>query len=69
MEYTFDEYMKNVREQLECNASEDYKSNYVVYTYSNEEVDKHLEYFEKCMNDNLSGYKALLFFNDYLNEL
>lgn len=66
MENNFEEYMKDVRSQLECNASEEYKKNYLVYTYTNEEVNSHLDYFKKCKESNLSAYKALLFFNDYL---
>ena len=63
----FYQYMEKVREQLECNATDDYKSKYIVYSYSNELVDENIEYFLKCLENNLSAYKALLFFNDYLN--
>lgn len=63
----FQEYMADVREQLECNATDEHKRNYIVYTYSNEVVDSHIEYFKKCLDNGLSGYKALLFFRDYLN--
>jgi hypothetical protein len=64
----FDEYMLDVKSQLDENATEYAKSNYILYTYSNELVDNNLEYFEDCMNKGLSPYKALLFFYDYLNE-
>jgi hypothetical protein len=64
----FDEYMLDVKSQLDENATEYAKSNYILYTYSNELVDTNLEYFEDCMNKGLSPYKALLFFYDYLNE-
>ena len=64
----FKEYIENTREQLHCNASEYYKNNYITYTYTNEQVDNNLEYFEKCMNRGLSAYKALLYFDDYLND-
>lgn len=67
MNYSFEEYIENVKEQLECNATEEYKLNYIVYTYSNEQIDSNLDYFKKCKKDNLSPYKALLFFSDYLN--
>lgn len=63
----FDEYIKNVKEQLECNATEEYKSQFIVYTYSNEQVDSNLDYFKICQKRGLSGYKALLFFGDYLD--
>ena len=62
----FYQYMENVREQLECNATDDYKSKYVVYAYSNELVDLNIEYFKKCLDKQLSAYKALLFFHDYI---
>jgi hypothetical protein len=68
MKYSFDKYIENVKEQLECNATDEYKSKYIVYTYSNEQVDSNLEYFKKCKDDNLSPYKSLLFFYDYLNR-
>lgn len=64
----FDKYIKNVREQLNCNATEEYKSHYITYNYSNEEVNEYLNYFKKCYKDGLSGYKALLFFHDYLDD-
>lgn len=36
MKYSFEKYIENVKEQLECNATDEYKSKYIVYTYSNE---------------------------------
>lgn len=57
----FDDYIKNVKEQLVCNASDEYKSEYITYEYSNEEVDANLDYFMKCMERGLSPYKSLLF--------
>ena len=67
MNYTFDKYMKRVREQLECNASDEYKSQYIVYAYSNEQVNANIDYFKRCKKFGLSEYKSLLFFGDYLN--
>jgi len=63
-----EEYIKKVKEQLWCNATEAYKETYITYFYLNEDIDNNLEYFENCKNDNLSPYKALLFFYDYLKE-
>ena len=60
-------YIKKVKQQLECNASEEYNSEYIVYTYSNEQIDSNLDYFEKCSKNGLSEYKSLLFFGDYLD--
>ena len=62
MNCTFDDYIKDVKQMLNCNASEEYKKKYVTYLYTNEQVDENLEYFKDCMNDGLSAYKALLFF-------
>lgn len=63
MNFTFEEYIKDVKSQLECNASEEYKKKYVVYTYSNEDVDNNLDYFKKMYDDGYSAYKALLLFS------
>lgn len=59
-------YIKRVKEQLVCNASEKDKKKLYLYTYTEKQVDNNLEYFTKCKNINLSPYKALLFFHDYL---
>jgi hypothetical protein len=48
-------------------ATDEYKQEYITYEFTNEQVDNNLKYFKSCLNDNLSAYKALLFFNDYLN--
>lgn len=63
MNCTFEDYIKDVKQMLNCNASEEYKKKYVTYLYTNEQVDENLEYFKDCMNDGLSAYKALLFFD------
>lgn len=64
----FELYIKKVREQLGENATEEYKSEYVTYTYSNTDIDNNLGYFKDCMDKGLSPYKALLFFYDYLRN-
>lgn len=63
-----EKYIERVREQLECNATEEYKNEYIVYAHTNEVVDSNLEYFERCKEFGLSPYIALLFFQDYLND-
>ena len=65
----FQLYIIDVKQQLYCNASDEYKKEYITYNYTNEQVDNNLMYFEKCMRDGLSPYKALLYFGDYLNEI
>ena len=64
----FDKYIIEVKEQLCCNTTKEYSDNNVTYLYTDEEIDNNLDYFKKCMKNDLSTYKALLFFYDYLNE-
>lgn len=62
-----EEYLQDVKKQLYINATQEYKENYITYFYLDEDIDNNLEYFKNCKNHNLSPYKALLFFYDYLN--
>lgn len=62
-----EKYIFNAKQQLDCNASEYYKRNYITYDYTEEQIDNNIAYFERCMKSGLSDYKALLFFYDYLN--
>ena len=62
-----EKYLFNAKQQLCCNASEYYKNNYITYDYTDEQIDRNKDYFERCMKSGLSDYKALLFFGDYLN--
>ena len=64
----FEEYMADVRSQLIDNATDEHKSQYITYDYSNLLVDSNLEYFKDCYESRLSAYKSLLFFNDFLND-
>jgi len=61
----FRKYMKEVREQLTCNASDIYKEWNITYNYTNKQIDSNIVYFKYCFKSNLSSYKALLFFSDY----
>ena len=45
-----------------------YYTNDYLYGYTNKQVDDNKKYFYKCRRDGLSPYKALLFFNDYLEN-
>ena len=38
------------------------------YTYTDEQLFSHREYFRQCYKDNLSAYKALLFLDDKTEE-
>lgn len=63
----FNDYIEDVKKQLIINATEDYKRQYITYSFTNEQIDDNLYYFKKCMESKLSSYKALLNFHDYLN--
>ena len=65
-EIKFDNYIAEVKSQLECN---DASKDYATFDYSNEQIDKNLDYFESCLDKNLSSYKALWFFADHLDEI
>ncbi len=65
----FKEYLEKVKEQLNCNATEEYKNNYVTFLYNNEDIDNNIGHFKRCMDDELSAYKSLLYFNEYLERL
>lgn len=36
------------------------------FTYSDEIIFQHIQYFKECFEKNLSAYKALLFLHDFL---
>lgn len=55
-ERTFEAYLINVG----IRSSE--------YTYEDEVLYENIEYFKKCYDYHLSGYKALLFLYDYIND-
>ena len=65
--YNFESYLQSAKSQLTCNASDEYKSKYITYSYNDEQIDENVDYFKKCFESGLSSYKALLFFFDYLN--
>ena len=62
---TLTEYYNDVFSQLYCN--QDKNTEHVCYLYTEKQIISNLSYFTKCYNDNLSAYKALLFFHEYLN--
>lgn len=61
-------YIEEVKSHLCCNMSEENRSRFVCYEYTNEQVDNNIEYFEDCCNDHISAYTALLLFYDYLQD-
>ena len=66
MNVTFEEYIEDIKSQLCCNNPK--IVNFITYDYSEQQIDENLDYFKECLDRNLSGYKALLFFSDYLLE-
>ena len=62
------DYIAEVKKQIYCNATEEYRNNYITYDYTNAQIDDNKEYFEKCETEKLSPYKSLLFFQDYLDK-
>lgn len=65
----FEKYIQEVKEQLCCNMSEKDKTTYICYEYTENDIDNNIDYFNKCYQDGLSAYKALLFFFNYLQEI
>jgi len=61
-----EKYIIKVREQLDCNSTQEDREMYGTYKYSNEDIDNNKDYFIRCADNGLSAYKALLFFGDYL---
>lgn len=61
-----EKYISDVKSQLSCNVPSDYE--YISYCYTNEMIDENRAYFTLCRMHGLSSYKALLFFNDFLND-
>ena len=65
MKLTFEEYIEDVKSQLTCNATEEYKSKYITYIHTNKEVSDNLDFFKVMYHCQISAYKALLYFSDY----
>lgn len=64
MNCTLEEYIQDAKSQLCCNNLD--KVDYITYDYTEQEIDRNINYFEQCLKQGLSAYKALLFFNNYL---
>ena len=64
----FVNYMFSVYGQLSCNACKEYQAECITYTYTSDQVNRHIDYFKDCFDRGLSSYKALLFFSDYFED-
>jgi len=60
------DYLTKIKEQLFCNATQEYKNTCITFHYTNEKIDSNIYYFERCKKIGLSPYKSMWFFNDYL---
>ena len=58
-------YMDQVRLLLECNCPVE-NPDYIVFTFTTDQVNAERIYFLRCFRQNLSPYKALTFFSDHL---
>lgn len=65
---SFEEYIEKVKENLCCNMTNDEKKVLICYEYTDKDIDDNLDYFRDCYNRELSAYKSLLWFNDYLKD-
>ena len=65
MNCTIKEYLEDAKSQLCVNQMG--PVDYITYNYTNELIEQNKEYFEYCLGQDLSAYKALLFFHDYLS--
>lgn len=60
-------YIWDAKTQLVCNQTMGgVEYQYILYEYTNEQIDDNKSFFNNCRKDGLSAYKALLFFSDYL---
>lgn len=60
----FEKYMSNVYSQLECNMTGEMKEEnpFNIFSYTEEEINKHIDYFHDCFESEISPYKALTLF-------
>ena len=68
MNYTLEEYLEDTKKHLTYLQTNNELKEYCTFNYTFEEILENKEYFESCLNKELSTYKALLFFDDYLKK-
>lgn len=57
MEYTFEKYLILVGIRSKTD-----------YNYNDEDLLNNIEYFRNCYENEMSAYRALLYFRDYVND-
>ena len=62
---TFTDYLKDVKSQLCCN---NINPDFITFDYTESEIDENSDYFHEMWMKNISGYKALTFLCDELNQ-
>jgi hypothetical protein len=65
---TFEKYIEDVKSQLTCNASDEYRSKNITYGYIDKDIDNNFEFFRVMLKCQISAYKALLYFSDYVGQ-
>ena len=48
MAKSFNKFMEDVYSQLECNTSEEYQSQYITFTYTEDFIKTKIDYFKNC---------------------
>ncbi len=66
MSYTLEKYIAKTKELLKCNGAGDDDSQQCYYSFTNKQIDDNHIYFKRLKKNGMSPYKALLYFNDYL---
>lgn len=68
MNITFEKYIEDVKSQLTCNASDEYRNKNITYGYTYKDIDSNFEFFRVMLKCQISAYKALLYFSDYVGQ-
>lgn len=68
MNITFEKYIEDVKSQLTCNASDEYRNKNITYGYTDMDIDSNFEFFRVMLKCQISAYKALLYFSDYVGN-
>lgn len=66
--WCWQKFMKDVMEQLACNASDEYKKRNVTFDFTPEEVRRNSRYFMRCFEAHISPYVALTQFGDFIGR-
>jgi len=62
-----EEYIILVKERLECNMSEEDQKHNICFMYTEEEIDKNVDFYRWCMRNKISPYLSFYHLQDYIN--